>query len=889
MTAAEVRNTFLKFFEGKGHTIVPSAPIVVKNDPTLMFTNAGMNQFKDWFLGNEPAKYKRVVDTQKCLRVSGKHNDLEEVGVDTYHHTMFEMLGNWSFGDYFKKEAIEWAWELLTEVYKLPKDRLYVTVFEGDAKEGLAFDQEAFDNWKLYIDQGRILNGNKKDNFWEMGDTGPCGPCTEIHIDLRPDAERLAVDGKTLVNNDHPQVIEIWNNVFMEFNRKADGSLEKLPAQHVDTGMGFERLVRAIEGKSSNYDTDVFVPTIKFIEKHSQFKYNFSASDDESFGHIERKRDIAMRVMADHIRAICFAIADGQLPSNNGAGYVIRRILRRAVRYQYQFLEIKEPFLCKLAELIADTFKDVFPELHAQKDFVVKVVREEELSFLKTLENGIRLVNEKIEAKSILEKSGVKTNILFPGKDAFLLQDTYGFPIDLTQLLARENGMEVDINGYEVCLQEQKARSRKATELTTDDWVVIGEENPTVFLGYDQVEAQISIIKYRKVKAKGKESYQLVFNQTPFYPEGGGQVGDTGFLSNANEKLEIVDTKKENNLIIHFANALPENVEAIFTATVDANKRKLTEANHSATHLLHAALRSVLGTHVQQKGSLVNNEYLRFDFSHFAAMTAEEIAKVEHIVNQKIRENISLDERRNVPIAEAQTLGAMMLFGEKYGESVRVITFDDKYSRELCGGTHVKATGQIGLFKITSEAAVAAGVRRIEAITADAVELFVNDLQQTVTGIKNLLSTKELVKSVEQLMEDKTELLKKLEVFESEKTVQVKAKLKSEIRNSNGTNILIAKVDIASAEQLKNLSFQLKAEVENLICVLGCVLNGKPMLSVIISDNLVAERKLHAGNMVKELAKEIQGGGGGQPFYATAGGNNVNGLDAALEKAQNLV
>jgi alanyl-tRNA synthetase len=879
MTAAEVRNTFLKFFESKGHSIVPSAPIVVKNDPTLMFTNAGMNQFKDWFLGNEPAKYKRVVDTQKCLRVSGKHNDLEEVGVDTYHHTMFEMLGNWSFGDYFKKEAIEWAWELLTEVYKLPKDRLYVTVFEGDAKEGLAFDQEAFDNWKLWIDESRILNGNKKDNFWEMGDTGPCGPCTEIHIDLRPDAERKTVDGKILVNNDHPQVIEIWNNVFMEFNRKADGSLEKLPAQHVDTGMGFERLVRAIEGKTSNYDTDVFVPTIQFIEKHSGVKYAFSDS----------KQDIAMRVMADHIRAISFAIADGQLPSNNGAGYVIRRILRRAVRYQYQFLNVKEPFMCKLAEIIADSFKNVFPELYAQKEFVVKVIREEEVSFLKTLERGI----SRLQTYFHLDESHVElyesSDKKISGEASFELFDTYGFPIDLTKLIASENGFTIDENGFEEELQKQKARSRKATELTTDDWVVIGEENPTVFLGYDQVEAEVSIIKYRKVKAKGKESYQLVFNQTPFYPEGGGQVGDIGKLIMNNEELRIVDTKKENNLIIHFSDSLPSEMEGTFKAVVDVTKRKLTEANHSATHLLHAALRSVLGTHVQQKGSLVNNEYLRFDFSHFAAMTADEIAQVEHIVNQKVRENISLDERRNVPIAEAQTMGAMMLFGEKYGESVRVITFDDKYSRELCGGTHVKATGQIGYFKITAESAVAAGVRRIEAITADGAEAYVFDLQHTVTGIKNLLSTTDLVKSVNQLMEDKAELLKKLEVFENEKTVQLKGTLKSEIRNSNGINSLIAKVEISSAEQLKNLSFQLKGEIENIFCVLGCVLNGKPMLSVIISDNLVADKKLHAGNIVKDLAKEIQGGGGGQPFYATAGGNNVNGLQAALDKAKILV
>jgi alanyl-tRNA synthetase len=887
MTSADIREQFLSFFESKGHTRVPSAPIVVKNDPTLMFTNAGMNQFKDWFLGNETPKYKRVVDTQKCLRVSGKHNDLEEVGVDTYHHTMFEMLGNWSFGDYFKKEAIEWAWELLVDVYKLPKDRLYVTVFEGDAKEGLAFDQEAFDNWKLYIAEDRILNGNKKDNFWEMGDTGPCGPCSEIHIDLRPDAERALVDGKILVNNDHPQVIEIWNNVFMEFNRKTDGSLEKLPAQHVDTGMGFERLVRAIEGKTSNYDTDVFVPTIQFIEKYSGFKYNFSASEDENVSHVERRQDIAMRVMADHIRAISFAIADGQLPSNNGAGYVIRRILRRAVRYQFQFLGIKEPFMCQLTLLIADSFKNVFPELFAQKDFVSKVIKEEEVGFLRTISNGMAILNSKFDAD---EK-------VISGDFAFQLSDTFGFPLDLTQLIARENGFEVDEVGFQKALEEQKARSRKATELTTDDWVethnyasnLDNNNGQTTFLGYDQTEAEIQITKYRKIKAKGKESYQLVFNQTPFYPEGGGQIGDTGFIGNINEKVEIIDTKKENNLIIHFTESLPENVEAIFTASVNIIKRKLTENNHSATHLLHAALRQVLGTHVAQKGSLVNNDNLRFDFSHFSAMTKEEIAQVEQIVNQKIRENIPLEERRNVPIEEAQTMGAMMLFGEKYGDSVRVITFDDQYSRELCGGTHVKATGQIGLFKIVSEAAVAAGVRRIEAITADAAQELVDGWQLAVESLEKTFSSKDILKSVEQLIGEKADLLKKLEVFENEKTIAIKTNIKSEIRNSNGVNVLIQQITISNAEQLKNLSFQLKTEVENLFCVLGCVLNEKPMLSVIISDNLVKEKGLHAGNIVKDLAKEIKGGGGGQPFYATAGGNDVSGLQAAIEKAKLLI
>jgi alanyl-tRNA synthetase len=901
MTASEIRQTFLDYFASKGHTIVPSAPIVVKNDPTLMFTNAGMNQFKDWFLGNEPPKYKRVVDTQKCLRVSGKHNDLEEVGVDTYHHTMFEMLGNWSFGDYFKKEAIEWAWELLTEVYKLPKDRLYVTVFEGDAKEGLAFDQEAYDNWALWIDKSRILNGNKKDNFWEMGDTGPCGPCSEIHVDLRSDAERKAVDGSTLVNNDHPQVIEIWNNVFMEFNRKADGSLEKLPAQHVDTGMGFERLVRAIEGKSSNYDTDVFVPTIQFIEQHSGIKYQYSDS----------KTDIAMRVLADHIRAISLCIADGQLPASGGAGYVIRRILRRAVRYQFQFLNLKEPFLNKLVNVIADSFKNVFPELYSQKDFVAKVIREEEQSFLRTLGKGISLLKLTLSindgtsnvahghSEAISEdlhelahqKLGYTINDegQISGKFSFELFDTYGFPIDLTQLISADYGRKVDMVAFEEELAQQKARSRKAAEVDTEDWVVIGEEKPTQFLGYDTTESEVNIIKFRKVKAKGKEQFQLVFNQTPFYPEGGGQVGDTGYISNANEKVYITDTKKENNLIIHFAAKLPENIESNFTAVVDTDKRNLTENNHSATHLLHAALRKVLGTHVQQKGSLVNNEYLRFDFSHFSAMTAEEITEVEKIVNRKIRENITLDERRNVPIAEAQTMGAMMLFGEKYGESVRVITFDETYSRELCGGTHVKATGQIGLFKITSESAVAAGVRRIEAITADAAEELVNSQQNTVNSIKELLKAKDPVKSVEQLLHDKADLLKRLEVLEGEKTQVVKAQVKQHIQAQNGLNVLIAQVDVPNAEQLKNLSFQLKQETENLFCVLGTVIDGKPLLSVMMSDNLVKEKNLHAGNIIKELAKEIQGGGGGQPFYATAGGTKVEGLASALQKAKTLI
>lgn len=869
MNSSEIRETFLKFFEGKQHKRYASAPIIVKNDPTLMFTNAGMNQFKDWFLGNEKPKFPRVVNSQKCLRVSGKHNDLEEVGVDTYHHTMFEMLGNWSFGDYFKKEAIEWAWELLTEVYKLDKERLYVTVFEGDDKEGLAFDQEAFDSWQKWISKDRIINGNKKDNFWEMGETGPCGPCSEIHVDLRSNDERAKINGATLVNKDHPQVIEIWNLVFMEFNRKADGNLVPLPAKHVDTGMGFERLVRAIEGKSSNYDTDVFVPSIKFIEQYSGLTYQFSSSIE----------DIAMRVLADHIRAICFAIADGQLPSNNGAGYVIRRILRRAVRYQYQFLNLKEPFLCKMTDIIADSFKNVFPELYQQKEFVAKVIKEEEQGFLRTISHGM----------NILEAKFAQGGNVIKGEDAFELSDTYGFPLDLTQLISREKGFEVDVKAYEAELQKQKERSRKASELTTDDWQILTSENPTLFLGYDTTKANVKIQKFRKVKSKGKESYQLVFDQTPFYPEGGGQVGDTGYISNANEKIEITDTKKENNLIIHFADHLPENIESEFEAIVDEHKRSLTENNHSVTHLLHAALRQVLGTHVQQKGSLVTSEYLRFDFSHFAAMTNDEIASVEQIVNEKIHQNIPLDERRSVPIEEAKKLGAMMLFGEKYGDNVRVITFDEHYSIELCGGTHVKNTGQIRYFKITAETAVAAGVRRVEAITADAVDSLFEEQWKVQQVLKETLKTKDILKSVEHLLSEKAELQKKVELLEAEKSQGLKQSLLSKIQNKNGINVLVERVEIPNTEQLKNVSYQLKNEIENLFCILGAEINLKPMLSVIISDNLVSDKGLHAGNIIKDLAKEIRGGGGGQPFYATAGGSDLAGLDKALEKGREIL
>jgi len=895
VTSNEIRNTFLKFFESKGHTIFPSAPIVVKNDPTLMFTNAGMNQFKDWFLGNETPKYKRVVDTQKCLRVSGKHNDLEEVGVDTYHHTMFEMLGNWSFGDYFKKEAIEWAWELLTEVYKLDKDRLYVTVFEGDEKEGLAFDQEAYDNWCLWIDKDKIINGNKKDNFWEMGDTGPCGPCSEIHIDLRPDAERKQTLGASLVNNDHPQVIEIWNNVFMEFNRKADGSLEKLPAQHVDTGMGFERLVRAIESKSSNYDTDVFMPYIQFMQKETGIIYG---SDE--------KTDIAMRVLSDHIRTIGFAILDGQLPSNTGAGYVIRRILRRAVRYYYSFLNVKEPFIYKLLPIMGESFKDIFPEVKQKKDFLENVIREEEAAFLKTLKYGIIRLDRAFWSESGDGKvdaawmpmdslSAVTDEVrlrnegkVLNGEFAFELYDTFGFPIDLTQLIAKDYNWSVDLEEFQKALQQQKERSRKATQLETDDWQILIAEENIQFVGYDELEKDIHITRYRKVKAKGKEQFQLVFDVTPFYAESGGQVGDTGIIESINEKINIIDTQKENNLIIHLADRLPENPSTVFTAKINKTKRLLTENNHSATHLLHAALRKVLGTHVEQKGSLVNDDYLRFDFSHFKAMSDAEIAEVEHIVNQKIRENIHLDERRNVPIEEAKKLGAMALFGEKYGDSVRVITFDESYSRELCGGCHVQATGQIGYFKIASESAVAAGVRRIEAITADKVEQLINEFQTTFDGLKELLKAKDIIRSVQQLLDERSSLQKKLEQFENEKTAVIKDTLRSKFKSQNGINILAEIIEISSAEQLKNLSFQLTKEVENSYIVFGAIINDKPLLSVIIGEELVKSKNIHAGNIVKEAAKAIQGGGGGQPFYATAGGTHVAGLKEAVEKALQL-
>ncbi|WP_379091858.1 alanine--tRNA ligase [Pedobacter sp. UC225_65] len=875
MTAKEIRQTYLDFFKSKQHHIVPSAPIVVKNDPTLMFTNAGMNQFKDLFLGEAAIKYARVADTQRCLRVSGKHNDLEEVGIDTYHHTMFEMLGNWSFGDYFKKEAIAWSWELLTEVYQIPKDQLYVSIFEGDEKEGLPRDTEAFELWKQFVPEDRIILGNKKDNFWEMGDTGPCGPCSEIHVDCRPLAERNAVSGKDLVNADHPQVIEIWNNVFMQFNRVKDGSLKPLPAQHVDTGMGFERLVRVLQGKTSNYDSDVFQPLIQFIAEKSGFEYISSAEPGDK-GWNEA---VAMRVMADDIRAISFVIADGQLPSNNKAGYVIRRILRRAVRYAYTFLNLKEPFLNQLVPVLADQFKGVFDELYLQKEFVQKVVLEEEVSFLRTLATGIQRF-ERYETTSSID-----------GNFAFELYDTFGFPIDLTELMAREKGWTVDMDGFNQALAEQKNRSRAATAIDTGDWVIVNEDNDTEFIGYDHTEIETEILKYRKVSAKGKEQYQIVLRQTPFYAESGGQVGDTGRLEDHSRQfwVEITDTKKENGVIVHYTDTLPTDVEGKFWAVIDEDRRVLTEDNHSATHLLHAALKKVLGTHVNQKGSLVNADNLRFDFSHFAKISDEDLAQIEHIVNQKIRANIRLKEQRNVPYDEAINSGVTALFGEKYGDFVRVITFDDHFSKELCGGTHVKATGQIGYFKIISESAVAAGVRRIEAITADKAEQFIVNQSNELSQLKGLLKgSQNISAAVQALIEENARLKKEVEKSILAKAGDMKQDIAATATNINGVNFIATHVDLPNAEAVKNLAFEVKALVPDLYLVFTTLIDDKPGITVMIAENKVSEQ-LNAAKIVRELGKEIQGGGGGQPFYATAGGKNAAGLAQVLVKAEDFL
>jgi alanyl-tRNA synthetase len=899
MTAKEIRQAFLNFFESKQHHVVPSAPIVVKNDPTLMFTNAGMNQFKDIFLGEAPAKYPRATDTQRCLRVSGKHNDLEEVGIDTYHHTMFEMLGNWSFGDYFKKEAIAWSWELLTEVYGIPKDKLYVSIFEGDEKEGLPRDTEAYDLWKQYVPEDRIILGNKKDNFWEMGDMGPCGPCSEIHVDCRPDHERAAVSGKELVNADHPQVIEIWNNVFMQFNRLKDGSLQPLPAQHVDTGMGFERLVRVLQNKASNYDTDVFQPMIQFIAAKAGIAYG-----------TDEKTDIAMRVMADHIRAISFVIADGQLPANNKAGYVIRRILRRAVRYAYTFLDLKEPFLNQLVPVLAEQFAGVFDELVLQQDFVQKVVLEEEVSFLRTLATGIQRFENytKKQAEYLMSENAIdfndkpfddawvysilKDQMVISGEFAFELQDTYGFPIDLTELMAREKNWTVDMEEYQMSLQKQKSRSRAASAIDTGDWVLIHDDPETEFVGYDFLEIETRILKYRQVTAKGKEQFQIVLQKTPFYGESGGQVGDTGRLEDHSRmfSVEITDTKKENGVIVHFTDTLPEDLEGQFWAVVDEDKRAQTNNNHSATHLLHAALKSVLGEHVNQKGSLVNPDYLRFDFSHFAKITDEELARIEHIVNQKVRQNIPLKEQRMVPYAEALSSGVTALFGEKYGDFVRIITFDDNYSKELCGGTHIQATGEIGYFKILSESAVAAGVRRIEAITADKAEAYIIAQEQEISQLRSLLKgNKDITAAVAALIEENSRLKKDAEKAVIERAGNLKHEIVHHMKTINGINVIAVQVDLPNADAVKNLAFSLKEIVDNLFLVFTTLIDDKPGISVMLSENLVADRGLNASNIVRELAKDIQGGGGGQPFYATAGGKNKDGLPKVLEKVVSLV
>ncbi|QOI97947.1 MAG: alanine--tRNA ligase [Flammeovirgaceae bacterium] len=870
MDSGEIRQKFLDFFKGKGHLIVPSAPLVLKNDPTLLFTNSGMVQFKDYFLGHGTPKSVRIADTQKCLRVSGKHNDLEEVGIDTYHHTMFEMLGNWSFGDYFKKEAIEWGWELLTDVYKLPKDRLYATVFGGDKGDNLPADEEALMYWKKILPEERILYGKKKDNFWEMGDTGPCGPCSEIHIDLRSEEEIKKIPGRELVNADHPQVIEIWNLVFMEFNRKADGSLEKLPAQHVDTGMGFERLCMAIQGKTSTYDTTVFMPLMDFI----------SAACGIQYGSAE-KTDIAIRVLADHIRAVAFAIADGQLPSNTGAGYVIRRILRRAVRYGFTFLNFKEPFLYKLVPVLSHQLKDVFPELESQKDYVGKVIFEEEHAFLKTLDKGLK----RFEGlASEFAARGV------PGAIAFELYDTYGFPFDLTSLIARERGFKVDEPGFQAEMEKQKARSKSDAVKEAGDWVLVGEDAVTEFIGYETLQAQVRIIKYRQLKQKGKEVFQLVFDKTPFYAESGGQVGDTGYIQSKGEKISIVDTKKENELIVHFTEKLPADLTQPFTAVVAAGKRRLTMNNHSVTHLLHAALRQVLGKHVEQKGSLVNDKITRFDFSHFAAMTPEEISRVEDLVNQKIRENILLDEKRNVPIEKAKEMGAMALFGEKYGDFVRVITFDPAFSVELCGGTHVPATGHIGLFKIISESSVAAGVRRIEAVTAEEAEKLVRHELQLLEQIRGLLKNpKDVVAATRALLEERHQFEKKLEQVYQQQANRLKDELAKKVIKKNGSSLIIEKVSLPNADVLKNIAYALRNQFDDLLLVLAAEVESKPQVAVMIGEKLAKTNTYHAGNLVKELAKEIDGGGGGQPFFATAGGKNLQGLDAVLVKARQLI
>ena len=869
LTAKEIRESFKQFFASKEHQIVPSAPMVVKGDPTLMFTNAGMNQFKDIILGNVPRKYPRVADSQKCLRVSGKHNDLEEVGHDTYHHTMFEMLGNWSFGDYFKKEAINWAWEYLVEVLKLNPERLYATVFEGSPAEGLDRDNEAAGYWEQYLPKDHILNGNKHDNFWEMGDTGPCGPCSEIHIDLRSDEERAAVSGADMVNKDHPQVIEIWNLVFMQFNRKADGSLEPLPAKVIDTGMGFERLCMALQGKTSNYDTDVFQPIIKVIAGMAGTTYG-----------TDKQQDIAMRVIADHIRTIAFAITDGQLPSNAKAGYVIRRILRRAVRYGYTFLDRKEAFMYKLLPVLIETMGDAYPELIAQKSLIEKVIKEEEESFLRTLETGIRLLDKKMEET----KAAGKT--VLNGVDAFTLYDTYGFPLDLTELILRENGMEADIEEFNKAMQKQKERARNAAAIETGDWITL-KEGECKFVGYDLFECEAEILRYRQIKQKNKVLYQIVLDQTPFYAEMGGQVGDTGWLIADDEKIDVIDTKRENNLPVHLVAKLPKDVTATFTAKINVKKRIQCECNHSATHLLHEALREVLGTHVEQKGSYVSPDSLRFDFSHFQKVTDEEIRKVEILVGEKIRANFPLEEHRNMPIAEAKALGAMDLFGEKYGDEVRVVKYGS--SVELCGGTHIPATGMIGSLHVIGESSIAAGVRRIEAVTAEGAEQFVYAQQDLIRELRALMNhMPNLAQAMKKSIEENAEMKKQIEDYIREKSMRLKEEIVAKASESNGIKVMQF-VGKANADAMKNVAFQIKAETtDSFVFVAGIIDDNKCTLMLMLSDDLVKEG-LHAGKIVKEAAKHIQGGGGGQPHFATAGGKNMEGLSIAVGAVKEAV
>ncbi len=864
LTAKEIRESFKRFFESKGHVIVPSAPMVIKDDPTLMFTNAGMNQFKDIILGNHPAKNKRVADSQKCLRVSGKHNDLEEVGHDTYHHTMFEMLGNWSFGDYFKKEAISWAWEYLVDVLKIDPANLYATVFEGSPEDGLERDNEAAGYWEQFLPKDHILNGNKHDNFWEMGDTGPCGPCSEIHIDLRPAEERAKVPGRDLVNHDHPQVIEIWNLVFMQYNRKADGSLEPLPARVIDTGMGFERLCMALQGKTSNYDTDVFQPIIRVIASMAGTVYG---KDPQT--------DVAMRVIADHIRTIAFSITDGQLPSNAKAGYVIRRILRRAVRYGYTFLGQKQAFMYRLLPILIETMGDAYPELQAQQTLIEKVIKEEEEAFLRTLETGIRLLDKTMEDAKASGKKEIS------GVDAFTLYDTFGFPLDLTELILRENGLTVNTEEFDVEMQKQKQRARNAAAVETGDWVVL-KEGETEFVGYDYTEYETSILRYRQVKQKNQTLYQIVLDKTPFYAESGGQVGDTGVLVNEFETVEIIDTKKENNLPIHLAKRLPEHLDAPMMACVDTDKRAACAANHSCTHLLDEALRQVLGTHVEQKGSLVTPDGLRFDFSHFQKVTPEQLREVEHLVNAKIRENIPLTEYRNLPIEKAKELGAIALFGEKYGDEVRVVQFGS--SIEFCGGTHVSATGKIGMVKILSESSVAAGVRRIEAITGAKVEEMMDTIEDTLNELRQLFNNApDLKVAIRKYIEENAGLKKQMEAFMKEKEALVKGKLINNAKDIHGVKVIKAVLPIP-ADSVKNIAFQLKGEFPtNLFVAIGSTDNGKPMLTVAVSEDLVATG-INAGKLVREAAKLIQGGGGGQAHFATAGGKNADGLSAAVDK-----